>query len=270
VNDIKKEIAQPLLDKGAKWVATPKELAQTCDMILSFLPNPPDVEAVALGENGLIAGWKKGDIYIDLSTNSPTTMRRIAAAAKPLGVGVLDAPVTGGVIGAKNGTMTLMIGGDAAILEKSRKILEVISGKIVHLGDVGAGNITKLVNNLISISCNSICAEGMVLAAKAGIDIDKLFAVVSSGTANCWNLLQYPNSVFVGDFKPGFKLDLAHKDLRLAIDLAQEIKVPTPVAAAAWQGLVEARALGLGEQGLSSVITKLEKAVGVEVRTAKK
>ncbi len=270
VHDLRKEAAQQLVQKGAKWANTPKMVAESCNIIISSLPGPLEVEEVVLGRDGLLAGWKRGDIYIDISTNSPTTIRRIAEIAKDKGVSVLDAPVSGGVAGAKAGTLAIMVGGDPHTLEKVHKILEVMGSNIVHVGDIGCGSITKLVNNMISICCNAACAEGFVLGVKAGINPEKLYQVISAGTANNWNLQQYPNTVFVDDFEPGFKLDLAYKDIQLALALGSECCVPTPLAVAAQQGLLEARAAGLGDKSVQSVIMTLERIAGVRVRTRKR
>jgi 2-hydroxymethylglutarate dehydrogenase len=270
VHDTRKETAQHLLKNGARWMDTPKGVAKSCQVVLSCLPGPPDVEEVVYGTDGLMAGWKEGDIYIDMSTNSPSIIRRVAEIAKTKGVSVLDTPVSGGVAGAKAGTLAIMVGGDPHTLEKVHKILAVIGSKIVHVGDIGCGNIAKLVNNMISICCNAACAEGFVLGVKAGIDPEKLYQVISAGTANNWNLQQYPDTVFIDDFEPGFKLDLAYKDIQLALALSSEYRVLTPLALAAQQGLIEARAAGLGDKSVQSVIMALEKIAGVQVRTLKR
>jgi len=265
INDVKEEICQSLIQKGAVWAPSPKIVAESCNIIFSFLPTPADVESVALGKDGLLYGWKEGDIYVDMSTNSPSTIRRIAEVAKEIGVKVLDAPVTGGVNGAKNGTLTIMVGGDVNTLDEVLKMLEVMGKKILHMGDVGSGNITKLVNNLIGIACNSATAEGIVLGVKAGLDVEQLYQVLTSGTANNWGLQQYQNTVFKKDFDSGFELDLAYKDIQLALQLASENRVPTAVASAAAQNLLEARAFGLGKKNLDSVILRLCNAAGIDI-----
>ncbi len=191
VNDANKEAAAPLLATGAVWADTPKDVAEACRLVISCLPTPQIVEEVALGPDGLQAAWKAGDIYIDMSTNSPSTVRRIAAAAAEKGVRVLDAPVSGGTRGAELGTLTVMVGGEAATLEEARPILEPMANKIFHLGDVGCGNVAKLVNNMIGLTCNSICAEGFVLGVKGGIDPQALYDLLTISTANNWSLQQY-------------------------------------------------------------------------------
>ncbi len=263
--DIRKEITQPLIDKGAKFSESPKKMAITCDIILSSLPGPKEVEEIVYGNEGLIYGWKSGDIYIDMSTNSPTTIRRIAESAIQKGVSVLDAPVSGGVTGAKRGTLSIMVGGDPNVLEKVRKILEVLGSKIFHVGDVGCGNVAKLINNMIALCCNAACAEGFVLGVKAGISPEILYEVLISGTANNWNLQQYPNTVFKENFEPGFRIELAHKDIQLALSLGTEYRVPTPLSVITQQGLLEAMAYGLGSKDVQSIIINFERVAGIKV-----
>ena len=268
VHDVIKEAAQHLLEKGAKWKDSPKFVAESCEVILTSLPGPREVEEVVYGTNGLMAGWKKGDIYIDMSTNSPATIRRVAEDAKAVGVTVLDAPVLGRAAGAEAGTLVITVGGDAQSLEKVRKVLEVIGNRIFHMGDVGCGNITKLINNLLSNTANAINTEGFVLGAKAGIDIHKLWEVIKSSPGNNWWLeYGYPQTVFRGNFE-GFKIALACKDVGLALTLGKEYGVPMPVGAAVEQKLLEAKAAGLGDKGTPALILRLEELVGVQVRTS--
>lgn len=268
INDTSKDAAMRLLEGGAVWAATPAEVAASCRMVVTCLPTPQIVEEVVLGPSGLKNSWQAGDIYIDMSTNSPSTVRRIGEEAAKLGVSVLDAPVSGGTRGAEQGTLTIMVGGDAPALEKARPVLEPMSGKIFHVGDVGCGNVAKLVNNMIGLACNSICAEGMVLGARAGIDAQVLYDLMTISTADNWSLRQYPNTVFKGNFAPGFKISLAHKDINLALGLGKEYGVPLPVAEVVKDDLAAAMAKGLGGNGVDAVILPLEEEAGVTVRTA--
>jgi 3-hydroxyisobutyrate dehydrogenase-like beta-hydroxyacid dehydrogenase len=217
-----------------------------------------------------MGGWKTGDIYVDMSTNSPTVIRQVAKDAKAMGVAVLDAPVTGGTRGAEDGTLAIMVGGDKLCLEKVRQVLQAMGNKIFHVGDVGCGNVAKLVNNLISLTNNTICAEAFVLGVKAGIDPQTLWEITTSGTANNWNLQQYPQTVFQGNFEPGFRLSLGFKDIGLAIQLGRECGVPLLVGAAVEQSFLEAKAAGLEDKSVDAVALYLEKLVGVKVRSAKK
>ena len=265
VHDTDKSAAHPLLERGAVWVETPAAVAEACRVVITCLPTPQIVEEVALGLSGLASGWQAGDIYVDMSTNAPSTVRRIAAEAAKSGVAVLDAPVSGGPRGAEQGTLTIMVGGETAALEKVRPVFESMSNKIFHLGDVGCGNVAKLVNNLIGLACNSACAEGMVLGARAGIDPQALYELMTISTADNWSLRQYPRTVFKRDFAPGFKISLAHKDLSLALGLGEEYGVPLPVAETVRDDLAGAMARGLGGNGVDAVILPLEEAAGVTV-----
>ena len=267
VHDLRKEAAQQLLEKGAKWMDTPKSVAESCQVVLSSLPGPPEVEELVYGPCGLMAGWKKGDIYVDMSTNSPVTIRRVAEDAKSKGVEVLDAPVSGGTQGAESGTLTIIVGGKAHSLQRVHKVLEPIGNKIFHVGDVGCGNITKLVNNMIYAGCNAITAEGLVLGVKAGVDVSKLWKVITVSSGNNWCLEnQYPQTVFQGNFEPGFRISLALKDISLALALGKEYGVPQPVATTVKQEFLEAKAAGLGDMAAPALILRLEEITGTQVR----
>ncbi len=270
VYDLRKDAAQPLLKKGARWSKTPKDVAETCRIVLSSLPGPAEVEEVVYGPEGLAAGWQRGDIYVDTTSNSPATIRRVAADAKTKGVEVLDAPVTGGIRGADSGTLAILVGGNPETLEKVRKVLEAMGDKIFHVGDIGCGNVVKLINNVISATCSAINAEGFVLGTKAGIDARKLWEVIKVSTGNNWLLEQvYPETVFKGNYDFGFRLALHLKDIGLALALGKEYGVPMPVAAAVEQEFLEAKAAGFGEGGSVGVIRRLEELVGVQVRPSR-
>jgi 3-hydroxyisobutyrate dehydrogenase-like beta-hydroxyacid dehydrogenase len=268
VHDVNKAAAAPLIKKGAKWADTPEAVAKACRVVISSLPTPKVIEEVVYGTNGLKKGWKSGDIYIDMSTNSPSVIRRIAADAKAMGVTVLDAPVSGGTRGAENGTLAIMVGGDTIALEKVRKVLGAMGQRIFPVGDVGCGNTAKLVNNLISLAANSISAEGFALGVKAGINPGVLLEILKVSTGNNWCAQQYPNTTFKGNFEPGFKISLAYKDINLALDLGKENGVPLPVGETVRQDLKDAMEAGLQDKGVDAVILPLEKAAGVKVRLA--
>lgn len=269
VNDVNKNAAAPLLEKGAVWAATPKAVADACRIVISCLPSPASVEQIVYGADGLKAGWKKGDIYIDMSTNSPTLIKRIAADAGKMGVKVLDAPVSGGTKGADAATLTIMVGGEAAALESAQKVFEAMGKKIFHVGDAGCGNIAKLVNNLIGLACNSASAEGFALGVKAGIKPEKLFEIITVSTGNNWSLQQYPNTTFQGNFEPGFKISLADKDIGLALALGEEVGLPLAVGKVVKKDLENAISAGYAEKGVDAVILNLEKSAGIEVRKSK-
>jgi 3-hydroxyisobutyrate dehydrogenase-like beta-hydroxyacid dehydrogenase len=265
VSDLDPGAAVPLVTHGATWAESPAEVAEVCRMVLTCLPTPNAVEVVALGEHGLRKGWWPGDLYVDLSTNSPSTVRSIAAKAKALGVDMLDSPVSGGTKGAEAGTLTLMVGGAAPVLERARPVLEPMAGKIFHVGEIGCGNVAKLVNNMIGLTCNSICAEGFVLGVKAGIGPQMLYELLSVSTADNWSLRQYPRTVFERDFAPGFKISLANKDMSLALGLGEEFGVFLPVARAVKRDLEDSIARGRADQGVDAVILALEETAQIEV-----
>ncbi|UCC17648.1 MAG: NAD(P)-dependent oxidoreductase [Dehalococcoidales bacterium] len=270
VHDLRQEAAAHLLEMGAKWVNTPKDIAETCDVVFSSLPGPEEVQTVVYGIDGLIEGWKTGDIYVDMSTNSHDMVIQIAKDATKKRVAFLDTPVTGGTKGAEEGNLVFIVGGEKAALEKIEDILYTMGKKIYHVGDTGSGTVAKLVNNVISITSNAIMAEAFVLGVKAGVNPQMLYEVAISGTANNWDLEKYPDSVFIGDFEPGFRLSLASKDVGLALQLGRKLGVPLPVAAAVDQSYLAAKAAGFGDKQLYSIFQYLENLVGVQVRTTEK
>jgi 3-hydroxyisobutyrate dehydrogenase-like beta-hydroxyacid dehydrogenase len=269
VYDLSREAAAPLIEKGAIWAGSPREVAETSRIVLASLPTPSHVEEVVYGENGLKSGWKAGDIFIDMSTNSPITIRQIAEDAQAQGVSVLDAPVSGGTTGAEKGTLAIMVGGDPAVLEKVRKILETMGTGIFPVGPVGCGNIAKLVNNYIALTTNAAVAEGFVLGVKAGIDPGVLWDIVRVSTGNSWSLEQMSGTVFKGNFEPGFKMSLGRKDMALALDLGKETGVPLEIGTAVQQELDAAMAAGHAEKSVQAVILPLEEKTGVRVRASR-
>jgi 3-hydroxyisobutyrate dehydrogenase-like beta-hydroxyacid dehydrogenase len=266
VNDLDKVAATPLLTRGAIWASSPREVAESCRVVFSSLPTPQVVETVVYGDDGLWKGWRAGDIFVDMSTNSPTLIKKIARDAAAQGVSVLDAPVSGGTRGAEMGTLAIMVGGEAAALEKVSKLLGTMGQKIFPVGPVGCGNIAKLVNNLISLTTNAVTAEGFVLGVKSGIDPRILWEIVRVSTGACWSLEQMPATIFKGDFEPGFKLALGRKDMGLALALGEESGVPLTIGKAVQGMLDSAMQAGLAEKSVQAVVLQLEKQAGVEVR----
>ena len=266
VHDLRKEAAVPLIEKGAKWFDTPEEVAASTQVVLTSLPTPQSVEEVVYGKHSLREGWKEGDIYVDMSTNSPSLIRTIAEDAMAMGVAVLDAPVSGGTKRAEAGTLTIMVGGDVNYLNIVQEILVTMAQNIFPVGDVGCGNIAKLVNNMIALACNSISAEGFALGVKAGINPKVLWDIVTTSTGNNWCVQQYPNTTFKGNFEPGFRVDLAYKDIGLALALGEENGVPLPVGIAVQQDLHDTMMAGFSDKGVDAVILPLESVTGVAVR----
>jgi 3-hydroxyisobutyrate dehydrogenase-like beta-hydroxyacid dehydrogenase len=267
IHDINRDAARSLLDQGAKWANTPRALAESTSVVISMLPGPPEVEQVVYGPEGLMAGWKKGDIYLDMSTSLPSTTRQIAKDAEPKGVTVMDAPVTGGIMRAEDGTLTIMVGGAPDAFQKVVGVLEHMGSKVLHMGDTGCGNITKLANNLISLTCTFINAEAFVLGVRGGVDARKLWEACTSGSGNNFQLQEiWPRTILAGNFESVFELGLAAKDISLATALAREYQIPLPIAALVEQRIIECKASGLAGKSLDTHIWRLEELAGVKVR----
>ena len=272
VNDVRLEAAAPHLEQGAKWADNPKAVAREGELILTSLPGPQEVEAVALGADGIIHGAVTGTVYADLSTNSPTVMRKIHAAFKDKGVHVLDSPVSGGVIGAKRGSLQVMVGGDEPIYHEVKGVLGAIGNHVGYMGPIGAGTIAKLVHNMISILTRSLIAEGFTLGVKAGVKPEALLEAIRGASFGQGLILSHmiPDVVFKGDFDSvRFALKLARKDVGLATALAREYDVPMPMASLGEQILIEAMARGWGDKDSTSPWLLQEEAAGVQVRATK-
>jgi 3-hydroxyisobutyrate dehydrogenase len=271
VYDVRRESAKPHLGAGATWADGPKEVARAGELILTSLPGPADVEAVALGPNGILEGAQPGSIYADLSTNSPTVMRKIHAAFKTKGVHVLDSPVSGGVVGAKRGSLQVMIGGEEGVFNEVKGVLGAIGNNVGYMGAIGSGTITKLVHNMISILSRSLVAEGFTLGVKAGVKPEALLEAIRGASYGQGLILSHmiPDVVFKGTFDTvRFALKLARKDVGLATALAREYDVPMPMAAVGEQILIEAMARGWGDRDSTSPWELQEEAARVKVRSS--
>jgi 3-hydroxyisobutyrate dehydrogenase len=269
VNDVRREAAAPHLSLGAKWAASPRDVARESELILTSLPGPKEVEAVALGADGIIHGVIPGTIFADLSTGSPTMMRRLHAAFQDKGVHVLDSPVSGGVWGAQRGSLQVMVGGDEGIYNEVKGVLKAIGDKVGYMGPIGAGTIAKLVHNMISIASRGLIAEGFTLGVKAGVKPEALLEAIRGASYGQGLMLSQmiPNVIFKGDFDSvRFALKLARKDIGLATELAREYDVPMPMAAIAEQTMMEALARGWGDKDSTSPWMLQEEAAGVKVR----
>lgn len=265
--DARQAAAEGLLRNGARWADGPAAVAQASEIVLASLPGPAEVEAVALGDRGVLANLKRGGAFIDLSTNSPTTMRRIHAQGRERGVDVLDAPVSGGVFGAETRRLAIMVGGDRAAFERCLPIFQALGDAITYCGASGAGAVTKLVNNMISLALNTILGEALTLGVKAGVDLKTLTEVISKSGGATWKMDHvYPKFLFKGDFQPGFAVDLAAKDLRLGTALAKELGLPLDFANLAEQRYIEAQRRGWGGLTSDAVVRLFEEKAGVELR----
>jgi 3-hydroxyisobutyrate dehydrogenase-like beta-hydroxyacid dehydrogenase len=261
------ESAEPLREACATWAETPRALAEQCEVIVTCVTNSPDVRSLVLDE-GLLDGARPGTVIVDMSTIAPATSRELAARCGELQVSFLDAPVSGGTQGAAAGTLTIMVGGEASALETAKPVLEAMGGRIFHVGPSGAGEVVKLVNNLLVGTIAAATAEALVLGAKAGADVATMAEVVGASTGASWQLSnQFPLRAFTGSFQPGFMTDLLVKDLDLALDLGGEIRSPLLLAALVRQLYAESQARGYGRADYTSLLRVLESSAGVEVRT---
>ncbi len=255
-----------IVNLGAQAADSPRAVAQACDIVFSSLPGPHEVEQVALGEDGIIAAARPGLIYVDLSTNFPATAQRVCAALAEKGVTMIDAPVSGGVVGAERGSLAVMVGGNSQAFATCKPLLEHFAGNVFHVGDIGSGCVAKLVNNMVAFINMVAAGEGMVLGAKAGVDPKKLRDIIQASSGASWVMQQFPNTVFAGDFTPGFTVDLAHKDLRLALEMGDALSVPLMMGSMCMNLMRQLRANGRGGDDFSSLVRVLEEAIDFPVR----
>jgi 3-hydroxyisobutyrate dehydrogenase len=251
---------------GARSAATAAEVAGAVDIVVSCLLTPEQVEAVYLGPEGAINGARAGQVFIDTSTIYPATSRKIGAALAAQGVSFLDAPISGGPQGAENGTLSVMVGGEAATLEKVRPLLEVFGKNIFHMGPVGAGCSTKLCNQILTGTAHVLVAEAMVLGTKLGLDPQTLFEVLHLSSGQCRALDRaVPEAILPRNFAAAYTVNGMIKDLECALQTARENGVRLLLPTLAQQVYVEAQGLGHSEQHLAAVIMPMEKIAGVEV-----
>ena len=254
----RKPIVCELVSEGAVAAGSPSEVAGTSDVVITMLPDSPDVKEVVTGENGILAGARRGSIAIDMSTISPSVAREIAELAAAKGVDFLDAPVSGGETGAIQGTLSIMIGGRQEVYEKCLPVFEALGKTITYMGESGSGQMTKLCNQIICVGNILAACEGLMLGAKAGLDMEKLLSVVSAGAAGSWMLANLAPKMLQRDFEPGFKVKLQQKDLRLALAAAEELEVPLPGTSLIHQLFRVVEAAGMDEKGTQVLITALE------------
>jgi 3-hydroxyisobutyrate dehydrogenase len=270
VHDVRREAGDSHVANGARWANSAAEAAQGAELILTSLPGPKQVEEVALGEGGILQGAARGAVYADLSTSSPTLIRRIYQVFKEQGIAVLDAPVSGGPVGAERATLQVMVGGDEDVYERVRPALLGIGDKVSYIGDIGSGEIAKLCHNTMSYCANLALAEVFTLGVKAGVKPEKLLEAIQGGAYGQGYMLRHriPNIVFKGGFdEAGFYLALARKDVGLATELAREFNVPMNVASLAEQALIEGLARGWDAKDSSAIWMLQEERAGVKVRS---
>jgi len=266
IHDVRRDAAADLLAAGAAWAPSPAAVARASEVVFLSLPGPREVEAVVEGSDGVFAGIAAGSTIIDLSTNSPTVVRRLAKEAAKRSLGFLDAPVSGGIRGARKGTLAVMVGGDKATFERHRPLFESIGDKIFHVGDVGTGNVAKLINNTLCFLNMLGTAEALVLGAKAGIDLTMLIEVVKAGSGASLMWDWGSRTILDGRLPPTFTTTLAAKDIELATTLAAELGVPFALGDQVRDLLVAYRDGGFAAQDVLATVKSVEERAGIVVR----
>jgi 2-hydroxy-3-oxopropionate reductase len=247
--DVRKEAIDDLVAQGATGAQSPADAARDADIIISMLPDTPQVEEIVYGEGGLLSALPRGRLLVDMSTISPVAVRRMHADLKAAGVAFLDAPVSGGPVGAKNASLSIMAGGDKEAFLRAEPYFRAMGTTITHVGEAGAGQTVKLCNQLIcAINLQAIC-EALALGRASGVDLDQLRNVLLGGSAASWMLDKLGPAMIAGDASPGFRIDLMLKDLRLVQEQALSLSVPLPGTALVTSQYVEARAHGEGTNG---------------------
>jgi 3-hydroxyisobutyrate dehydrogenase-like beta-hydroxyacid dehydrogenase len=266
VFDLNAAAIKTCTDLGATAAKSVAEVTRGADVVMTSLPMPKDVEAVTLGDNGILATIIKGQTYIDLSTNAPSMVKKIGAAMAAKGIAMLDAPVSGGTVGAEAATIAIMVGGDRKVFDDALPVLQSFSANVIHMGGLGTGTVAKLVNNMLAFCNAAAAAEGLMLGVTAGLDPQKLIQVVtnSSGNSNAFKSLS--ERALAGEFEPRFALNLAYKDLHLALELGDELNVPLPQGSSTHNLQRLARGMGLGPKDSSSILRVYETALGRTIK----
>ncbi len=257
--------AEQLVKGGAGKANSPGELARGCPVVITIVSDTPDVEEVILGRDGVIEGVKPGSVVIDMSTISPQATREMAVRLKEKGAAMLDAPVSGGDIGALNATLSIMVGGDVEVFQRCRPILAAMGKSIVHVGPNGMGQTVKLMNQILVVGNLNAVAEALLFAQKSGADLEKAISAVKDGAAGSWQLSNLGPRIVKRDFGPGFMVDLIQKDLKLIMEAAAEMRLPLPVTNLVRQMYYSLQCSGEGRSGTQALVKALERIAGVEV-----
>ncbi len=258
-----------LVAEGATAATTPAEVARQVDVVFTNLPDSPDIERVVLGPQGILEGAHAGLIFVDNSTIKPATAREVSRRLAEAGVAALDAPVSGGDIGARNATLSIMVGGPDAALETVRPVFEAMGKTITHVGEAGSGQVAKAANQIMVAAQMVAMGELLVLAQKTGTDPVKVIQAIRGGAAQCWTLDVKPPRLFAGNRQPGFKARMQAKDLNIVLETAREYGVALPSTAVNAQLFNAMSTLGLGDLDNSAVIAILEQLAGIQLKEEK-
>jgi 3-hydroxyisobutyrate dehydrogenase len=267
VFDLNKDAAKRHIDAGCVWADSPAAVGAQCDVVFTSLPGPPEVEAVATGPNGLISGMKQGSVWFDMSTNSPTLMRRLNAEFAAKGIDVLDSPVSGGPAGANSGKLAIWVGGNQETFDQQKELLDCMGDQVAYIGPVGAGSVAKLVHNCAGYAVQTALAEVFTMGVKAGVPPVPVWEAIRQGAGGRRRTFDSLSGAFMANkFEPpSFQLRLAHKDVRLATELGKEMGVPMRLSNMALEELTEA--MNRGWAGMDSRVAMLlqEERAGVHI-----
>ena len=265
VNDLARQAASVHLENGASWAATPRAVAEACDVVFTSLPTPADVEAVGTGEQGLAAGFRKGAAWIDLSTNAVDVVRRLHARLAEKGVHFLDAPVAGGPSGAASGKLAIWVGGDKAVFDRYKPPLDAMGDHVRHIGAIGTGTITKLVHNCGTAAISAALAEVFTMGVKAGVDPLTLWEALREGSTGRQRTFEMMGKRFLPGISepPNFQLKLLQKDVMLAVQLGREISVPMRLCSLTLQELTEAMNRGWGDRDSMAYMLLQQERAGI-------
>jgi 3-hydroxyisobutyrate dehydrogenase len=267
VHDLHEEAARPFVERGARWAPTVSQLARATTTVFTALPEPRDVAAVALGPEGILENLPSGGVFVDLSTNSPAVIRDIHTRGSERGIDVLDATMAGGMHGAVTRHLSLIVGGDRPVFERCLPLLESMSDNVMYAGASGSGAVVKIVNNMIALSASILVGDALIVGVKAGVDLATMTEIIGKSSGATWRMNEsFPRFLLKGDFEPGFALDLAVKDLRLAADLADEEGVRSDCLELFKEKYGEAQARGWGRLHSEVVVRLAEEKAGVELR----
>lgn len=254
-----KEKVNAIVDAGGEEGLSPREVAENSDIIITIVSDSPDVEDVILGENGIIKGIKAGSVVIDMSTISPSVTKEIATKLNEINVEMLDAPVSGGDVGAINGTLSIMVGGSSETLERCKPIFEAMGKSITHCGENGMGQTTKLCNQILVSVTNMAVSEAVLFAQKSGLDAHTMVEATKGGAAASWQLSNLAPKMVNEDFAPGFMIDLQQKDLRLVLEAAEELHLPLPALSYVHQLYKSNQANGEGKEGTQALYKSVKR-----------
>lgn len=264
VHNRTKARAEPLIERGAEWCEDPQSAAAGADLVLAIVGFPADVSEVILGSEGVLAGASEGSLLVDFTTSEPSLAVEIHEAAAAVGVQALDAPVSGGDVGARNASLTIMVGGEEEAFARARPVLDILGDSVVHLGGPGAGQHTKMTNQIAIASGMIGVCEALLYGYRSGLDLEKVVSTISGGAAGSWSLSNYGPRLLRGDLEPGFKIDHFLKDLGIALAEARRMSLSMPGLALAEQLYNGARAHGFGEKGTHALMVTLAEMSGVE------